>query len=332
MSRSRWLITILSFAAMLAASAWVVAATWPADGMPWLPWQAHAGALASVVAEIVARTEKIRLSARAVGIPLGFGTALRTCLAGDFAAAITPARTGAEPARFLVLGEAGVGAAGRVLVLFLELFLEMCSLLVLGVLLVALFAGRGASPAGLAGLVGGYSAVVLGLGAVALLIARQEAADVPVIARRLGVSQLRWARVHGVAREVRHWLLALRGADVPKMLAAFGGSLLHVVLKVTALPVLVYVGDRSFPLSMDTLAPLVLWPLALFYGGVVVPAPGGGGFVEGAFAVTLKDAIPAGIFAASLLWWRFYTFYLYVVAGAVAAGDAVLRALRREPG
>jgi uncharacterized membrane protein YbhN (UPF0104 family) len=68
--------------------------------------------------------------------------------------------------------------------------------------------------------------------------------------------------------------------------------------------------------------------LALFYGGVVVPAPGGGGFIEGAFAATLRDAIPPTLFAASLLWWRFYTFYLYLLVGAVAAGRGVLRALR----
>ena len=37
----------------------------------------------------------------------------------------------------------------------------------------------------------------------------------------------------------------------------------------------------------------------------------------------------AGIFAAALLWWRFYTFYLYLLVGGVAAGDAALRALRR---
>ena len=81
---------------------------------------------------------------------------------------------------------------------------------------------------------------------------------------------------------------------------------------------------------MDTLAPLVLYPLALFYGGVVVPAPGGGGFIEGAFAATLKGAIPVGIFAASLVWWRFYTFYLYIVVGGLAAGNAALRAIRRR--
>ena len=103
-----------------------------------------------------------------------------------------------------------------------------------------------------------------------------------------------------------------------------------MVFKVVTLPLLVYLGDPSFPVTRDTMAPLVLWPLALFYGGVVVPAPGGGGFIEGAFAATLRDAIPSGIFAAALVWWRFYTFYLYILAGGIAAGGAAMRAIRRD--
>ena len=88
-------------------------------------------------------------------------------------------------------------------------------------------------------------------------------------------------------------------------------------------------GDTAWVLTSAALVMLMTPGLALFYGGVVVPAPGGGGFIEGAFAATLGSAIPAGIFAASLLWWRFYTFYLYLLVGGAAAGDAALRALRR---
>ena len=144
MSAARWLVTVVSFAAMVGVSAWVVASHWPAGGMPWLAWPVHAAALATVTAEIVTRALKIQASARACGIPLRFGTAARVCLAGDFAAAITPARSGAEPSRFLVLAESGTGAAGRVLVLFLELFLEMWSLVLVCTVLALLFAGRGA--------------------------------------------------------------------------------------------------------------------------------------------------------------------------------------------
>jgi hypothetical protein len=37
------------------------------------------------------------------------------------------------------------------------------------------------------------------------------------------------------------------------------------------------------------------------------------------------------VLGGALIWWRFYTFYLYIVLGALAAGNTVLRALRVEP-
>lgn len=300
--------------------------------MPWLAWHVHAAALATVTAEIITRAFKIQASASACGIPLRFGTALRVCLAGDFAAAITPARSGAEPSRFLVLAESGTGPAQRVLVLFLELFLEMWSLvLVCGMLAVA-FRGRGASTGGLLALVGGYSTFVLSAGAIGWFLSRRNAhGPPPRWAVSVGLHAVRWRVVQRTLRSLRDAVQSLRHADPMRMALAFAGSVLHVCFKVAALPMLVFLGDPGFALTMDSLAPLVLWPLALFYGGVVVPAPGGGGFIEGAFAATLSNAIPAGIFAASLLWWRFYTFYLYILIGGVAAGDAALRSLRPQP-
>ena len=284
-----------------------------------------------MILEVLTRALKIQVSARAVGLPLKFGTAMRVCLGGDLAAAITPARSGAEPARFLVLAESGMDAAGRVLVLFLELFLEMLSLTIVCLLLAWTFAGRGASIGGLLGLVGGYSTAVLGAGAIGLLLARHNAhGPPPRWARFLQLGPARWRGIQRTLRQLRSSVTSLRQSRVGLMLVALAGSILHVCFKVATLPLLVYLGDRTFPFTMNTLAPLMLWPLALFYGGVVVPAPGGGGFIEGAFAATLKQSIPIGIFAATLVWWRFYTFYLYIVVGGLAAGDAALRAIRRR--
>lgn len=326
--KTRVVITLISFTTMIGASLWVVARNWPPGGMPWLAWQAHAGALLALVFETLTRAFKIQQSARAVGLELRFGTALRVCLGGDFAASVTPARAGAEPARFVLLGESGMPASGRVLVLFLELFLEMLSLAIVCATLAFLFAGRGASVGGLLGLIGGYSVAVLSVGVAGVLLARRNAhGPPPAWARALRVNAGVWRGVQRMLRQLRASVTSLRHARVGMMASALVGSVVHVACKVAALPLLVYLGDRSFPLTMDTLAPLVLWPLALFYGGVVVPAPGGGGFIEGAFAATLKGAIPGGIFAASLVWWRFYTFYIYIVAGGLAAGNVALRAI-----
>ncbi len=329
MSPRRWLITIASFALMLGVSGWVVAKNWPAGGMPWLGWHVHAAALAAFAMEILTRAFKIQASARACAIPLRFSTALRVCLAGDFAASVTPARSGAEPARFLVLAESGTTAANRVLILFLELFVEMLSLVVVCTALALVFEGRGASVKGLIALVGGYSTFVLGVGAAGWFLSRRNAnGPPPRWARAVGLHAGRWRVVQHTLRSLRSSVSALRHANPFMMLLSFIGSVLHVLGKVATLPLLVYLADRRFPMTMDTLAPLVLWPLALFYGGVAVPAPGGGGFIEGAFAATLKDAIPPAIFVACLVWWRFYTFYLYIIVGGIAAGDAAMRALR----
>ena len=36
------------------------------------------------------------------------------------------------------------------------------------------------------------------------------------------------------------------------------------------------------------------------------------------------------IFGAALLWWRVYTFYILLIAGALVTGATVMRALRRN--
>jgi uncharacterized membrane protein YbhN (UPF0104 family) len=61
----------------------------------------------------------------------------------------------------------------------------------------------------------------------------------------------------------------------------------------------------------------------------VVPAPGGGGAVEIAFRASLARWIGHNYFAAALLWWRFYTFYLYIILGGIVAGNVALRAVRK---
>lgn len=331
MSLKRWLITGLSFALTLGISLYIVITRWPKGGTPFLPWPAHALALSAVLLEITTRAYKIVLSARALNIRVSFLTAVRVSLGGDFAAAITPARTGAEPARYLVLAEAGLGGPQRLLVLFAEMFLEMLSLMLVAGLLAAFFhASRGAL-AGLLGLVGGYSTFVLGVGATGLLLARNNASGPPPAwAARIGLHAGRWRVIQRQLRQLRASLSAVREAHLGSLVLAFTGSVMHVLLRASVLPLLVYGSMPDLPLTRQALGPLMMWPLSLYYGGVVVPAPGGGGAIEAAFTAVLSSVIPMSIFAACLLWWRFYTFYFYIIVGGLSAGGTVMRALRDE--
>ena len=325
MTPTRWLITALSFAATIGVSIYMVLG-WSQQGTSLaLPLSAHLFALLAVAVEVLARSLKIRWSARAAGIRLKLSTAARTCLGGDFAAAITPARTGAEPARFFVLAEAGLPSSSVLVVLYAELFLEVLSLAAVVLCVAVVFRHAGGVLVTLVSVVGAYAAVILGIGALALFLSRRNAnGPPPRWALRLRLHAGRWRTIQRALRKLRATIDSVDRIHRKAAVAAFVASFVHVAIRLTVLPALVLTSVRSAPV-----APLALWPLGFLYGAAVVPAPGGGGAVEMAFRAALGHAIPGRLFAASLIWWRFYTFYIYIVLGAFAAGSTVLRAIRR---
>ena len=327
MTPKRWLVTALSFAATIGVSIYLVLG-WSQQGggsSLRLPLSAHLLAILAVVVEVLARSLKIRWSARAAGIRLKLSTACRTCLGGDFAAAITPARSGAEPARFFILSESGLPSSSVLIIIYAELFLEVFSLAAVVLCVSQVFRGAGVVLATLIGVVGTYAATIVGIGALALYLSRRNTnGPPPSWARRLRLHAGRWRTIQRALRKLRATVDSVDRIHKRAAVAAFAASFVHVAIKLTVLPALVLTSVSSV-----AVAPLALWPLGFLYGAAVVPAPGGGGAVEMAFRAALGHAIPVQLFAASLVWWRFYTFYIYILLGAVAAGSTVLRAVRK---
>ena len=325
MTPTRWLITALSFVATIGVSIYMILG-WSHQGASLsLPPIAHLLALSAVAVEVLARSLKIRWSARAAGIQLKLSTAARTCLGGDFAAAITPARSGAEPARFFVLAEAGLPSSSVLVILYAELFLEVFSLAAVVVCVALVFRHAGAVLFTLVGVVGAYAAVIIGIGALAMFLSRRNAnGPPPRWARRLRLHAGRWRTIQRALRRLRATVDSVEHIHRKAAIAAFLASFVHVAIRLTVLPALVLTSIATAPL-----APLALWPLGFLYGAAVVPAPGGGGAVEMAFRAALGHEIPVQLFAAALIWWRFYTFYIYILLGAIAAGNTVLRAVRK---
>lgn len=321
----RWILTAVSFAAVLGVSVYTIAG-WSTQGIQFeLPWQAHALAILAVVVEVAARTVKLTWSARSVGVRLPLRASLRTCLAGDLAANITPGRSGAEPARYIVLAQSGIAAPKALVILFADLFLEMLSLGAVVLVAALVFRHAGLVLGALVGVLGGYAVFVLGIGALGVVLARRQVGtDPPAWARRIGLHGGRWRLVQSWLGRVRTTVDNARGVDLRWAAAAGVMSFLHVATRLFMLPALVLTSLLTVPL-----APLALWPLGLLYGASVVPAPGGGGAVELAFRAALGHVIPGGLFVAALVWWRFYTFYLYIVLGAIAAGRTALKAVAR---
>ena len=327
MTPFRWTLAALSFAAAIGVSIYIVESSWPVSATSVsLSWGTQALLMTIALLELGARALKVRLSAAALRIPMSYRLALRASAGGDFGAAITPARTGAEPARFLICAESGMSSTHILLVIFAELFLEVLSLAVITIVMFVVFRGSGPMILGMVGLVAAYAALVLGIGAFGVVLSRRRTSGPPPRwAERLGLRAERWQSVQRALRQLRSGIDGMRDARVGVAFAALGASVAHVALRLAILPVIVHsVGAPT------ALAPLILWPIVLTYGGVVAPVPAGGGAIEVAFRALLGGAIPARILGASLVWWRFYTFYLYVILGALVAGDTVLRALRTD--
>jgi uncharacterized protein (TIRG00374 family) len=324
-TRNRWLLTIISFAAALAASAWVVWSSWPqGHGRLTLPLMAHLVALGGAVGEVVLRALKLTWSARALDIPLSLGTAFRVCLGGDFGASVTPSRSGAEPARFLIMAEAKTPLGGIVMVLWAEIVLEVLSLATVALLIALLFPGSDRAVSSVLLVIASYAMTVLAVSLIGLALSRRNAnGPPPAWATKIGLNAGRWRGIQKALRQLRTSVAAVRHAKVIPLVGSYLASALHVISRLCILPGLVL-----FVAPKTPVAPLVAWPLAMQYGAAVVPAPGGGGAVELVFKETLGNVIPAEIFGASLVWWRFYTIYLYIMVGALVAGSTVMRALK----
>lgn len=327
MTPFRWALAIISFAAAIGVSVYIVESSWPAEETKVSPSALTQLLLLTIaLLELGARAAKVRLSAAALRIPMTFSTAFRASAGGDFGAAITPARTGAEPARFLIMTEAGMPAAHILLVIFAELFLEMLTLAVIAAAMFLAFRSSGTMILGMVVLVGLYAAFVLGSGAIGAMLSRRHATGPPPAwFGKIGLNAGHWRRLQSSLRQLRDGISGVRDVRWSAAMSAFVASLAHVALRLAILPVIVYSFGKPAPL-----APMLLWPIALTYGGVIAPVPAGGGAIEVAFKAALGSAIPPEIFGAALIWWRFYTFYLFVLIGAFVAGGTVLRALRHD--
>lgn len=325
MTWKRWAFTAASFAAVIGVSVYFILSWWRAGSAIGLPLRAHLLAITAVVVEILTRSWKVTWSAKAAQIDLKFTTALRTTLAGDFGASITPARSGAEPARFLVLAEAGIPTSSALVILFAELFVEALSLATVVLIVAFVFAHAGVVLGALVGVVGAYAGFVIGLATVAVVLSRRHVDDAaPNWARRLGLGGTRWRTIQRWFAQVRTTVDSVKHIDLRWAVGSYTMSVIHVTMRLCVLPALVLGAGAH-----AALAPLALWPLGLLYGAAVVPAPGGGGAVELAFRAALAPVIGPGLFAAALLWWRFYTFYIYIILGAVVAGGTAIRAMRK---
>jgi uncharacterized membrane protein YbhN (UPF0104 family) len=238
---------------------------------------------------------------------------------GDAASAVTPARLGGDPARFLGFRRAGVETPRALAGLAVEALIDWLLLALAAVLLGLAFADTAAAGVGrLMTLATGRTARIL-IGAVVALAL--VSAALARWYRRRHPLPLPGGAAAWLAASWRH----ARGLGGRTVLLAAMLTTVSMVARTAILPVLA----AGLP-GLDPRAAL-LGSFALLYGQLALPTPAGAGAVELGFVGGFAESMSPRALAALLLAWRLYTLILGAALGGVlAAMTAVGARLRRR--
>lgn len=260
------------------------------------PAGAHAAALGLVLADILVRGVRLRLLLGGHGLPLRRAIAVNAI--GDAASAVTPARLGGEPARFLSMGRYDIPTATRVVALAAErvVDLSIVALVTLGVVL--FLGGRGFADLGaLAGRLTSARALPWLLGVAAA-----------IVGGALLAVRMRHRLPPAVGYSLREAIVAARRLPTSKLAAAVALTPVSMAARVAILPVLLAGAGLLGPV-----VPAAVGSFALLYAQLVLPIPAGAGGVDLGFVAGLSPLTTAAQTAALLVTWRAYT--LIVPAG-----------------
>lgn len=260
----------------------------------------HLAALGLIALDVAVRAVRLHLL-----VPGTDGVSLWRAITvnayGEAAAAVTPARLGGDPARFLGLRRAGVDAPGALAALGTERLIVWALLAATAVTLGVAFADRGASAVRrLIGLATTREARVLvtlaiGLAAASAALAHRYRHRLPAEAT-LSVAQA-WRRARGLA-----W---------PVVAGATALTAVSMMARIAILPVLVAAHPGIDP------GAVALGSFALLYGQLFLPTPGGAGAVELGFVGGFAGTLQTGELARLLVAWRIYTLILGAALGGV---------------
>lgn len=263
-------------------------------------------------------TLKFYLSRQGCGI--SWSDAAGVTGAGQFYSAITPSASGGQPMQVLWMHRMGVpvsvGTAG-VSVKFIGF---QTSFLALGALMWIIERREVAAQlTGLRWLVAlGFVINSVLIAAVLLTVPNSRAMDgllrgLVAIGRKLRIVRNPEKAMEGFRNTVKEYrdslvLLLKRPADAA---AVFGLSLLQVLIYMMV-PVCLY---RAFGLSDADSALILTVQLLLFIAAAFIPLPGAAGAQESGFCVFFRGIFPEGNLIAAMLCWRFFSYYLLLIAG-----------------
>ena len=267
----------------------------------------HLAALGAMSLEVVMRGARFVILGAAMGVSVPLLIATMAQLAGDGGGAVTPSRSGSDPAKALILVRHGVrgGHIGALLVgevVAEAVLLPVCALVLILSLESVSLTAMGATLT--------WSVAALTLVGVAVWLAPTRDSTAPRLLQRFGVTGPRWERLVTIAADFRQAAGGLRRMSQVHLALLAAATVGHIGARLLVLPAL---AGSAF--AFENLAELVGWPFFLLYGAPLIPVPAGGGAIEAGFVYWVGEHLPAEKLGGLLFWWRFYTFHLFALAG-----------------
>lgn len=303
----RRLFVALSLTGVAVATVLVLRRSGGAETLFVLPVGNHLGALGAMSLEVVMRGARFVILGAVMGVTVPLAIATMAQLAGDGGGAVTPSRSGSDPAKALILSRRGLrgGHIGALLVgevVAEAVLLPVCALILVLWLESVSLTAMAASLS--------WSVAALTLVGVAVWLAPTRDSSAPRLLQRVGVTGPRWERLVTIAADFRQAAGALKRISPVRLSLLAAATVGHIGARLLVLPALAGSGFAA-----DNLAELLGWPFFLLYGAPLIPIPAGGGAIETGFVYWVGEHLPAERLGALLFWWRFYTFHLFALIG-----------------
>ena len=269
---------------------------------------------------------RLQILAGGLGRPLKARQALGTVVAAEFAGVATPAGSGGPPTLLFLLSQRGLSMGQSAAVLAVDTLADLVffgTAIPLALLLYFLRSGI-SHPLIFATLL--LMLALSGFGLLWLLIHKHRSFLLWLgrIGRRFPWLRRFRFRIGRMVVHFRQAITFLIRMPRYRLVALYVFTASHWLLRYSVLAVLLWMLKESVPWAY-----LFLVQSMLLFGGQMLLLPGGGGGVEVGFGALLNGYLEPATSALTLIVWRFYTFYWYLLAGAPVFILQTGRAARR---
>ncbi len=256
-------------------------------------------------------------------------------LIGMFYSSVTPAATGGQPMQVFALKKRKVPSGVGYSALAVKFFCWQCALLLIGAILWIFYGSYVYSLLGK-----GIWLVVLGfffnslmvILVIMLAINRNFVRAIIIffvnLLHRLKVvkDKAKTSSKMDAALNDFHSSVDLLTKQKGQFLVLFIFSLVQV----TALMSVIYFIYKGFSLQNHTYLEVLTIQFLLYITASFTPLPGASGAQEGGFYLFFRSFFPDSIIFAALLIWRFITYYLFIIIGAIAVFIDQTFSIRRK--